>query len=296
MRPSCKSWKVPSGKLVAKLQVPQPNNNRLSGFAFSGDGKTIVAGTDNFGQNKNYVHAWDVASGRSLHNFEVVQNSQIRGALSHDGGLLVTSGYYSPRTGAENNPDQGRTIQLWDVKTGKELRKVKVDRNQIMAVALSPDGKTFAAASGAATFHLFDTGSGKELRRFAGRRGHTQCLMFTPDGQTLVAGTNDGTVQLWETTTGKRLGLSEGPRQRLFSIAFPSPGQVWALGMEGQALSLWNAVTGQPMSPADGHMTGLRFVTYANDGKTLMTGAADGKICWWGPGHGTGAAPLHHPR
>ena len=272
---------VPSGRAVAKMQPPQPNNYRLSGFAFSGDSKTIIAGTDNFGQNKNFVHAWDVASGKPLHNFEVIQNNQIRGALSGDGSVLATWGFYSPRGGMENNPDQGRTIQLWEVKTGKELRKVKIDRYQVNSVAIAPDGKTFAVASGSATFHLFETDSGKELRRFAGRRGQAQILMFAPDGKTLVAGGNDGTVQLWEAATGKRLGLTEGPRQRLFSIAFPSPGQVWALGLEGQSLSLWNATTGQALSPKDGHLTWVRFLAYEADGKTLMSGGADGKICWW---------------
>ncbi|HWY87874.1 MAG TPA: WD40 repeat domain-containing protein, partial [Gemmataceae bacterium] len=272
---------IPSGKLVSKLQVPQPNNSRLTGFAFSGDGMIIVAGTDNFGQNKNFVHAWEVATGKPLHNFEVVQNAQIRGALSNNGAVLATSGYYNPRTGMENNPDQGRTIQLWDVHTGAELRKVKIDNNPIMAVALSQDGKTFAVASGSATFHLFETESGKELRRFAGRRGHVQFLQFAPDGKTLVAGSADGTVQRWEADTGKRLGLTDGPRQRLFGIAFPSPGQVWALGMDGQALALWDAVTDRQLSPSDGHMTWVRFLAYAADGKTLLTGGADGKICWW---------------
>ena len=175
---------IPSGKLVSKLQIPQPNNNRIGGVAFSGDGRTVVAGSDNFGQNKNVVYAWEVATGKLLHNFEVVQNSQIRAALSHDGMLLATAGFYNLRKAGEKDPDQGRTIQLWDTQTGKEIRKIKIDRNQIMAIALSPDGKNLAVASGSATYHLVDTETGKESRRFAGRRGNTQVLQFTPDGQT----------------------------------------------------------------------------------------------------------------
>lgn len=195
--------------------------------------------------------------------------------------MLATSGYYNPRKGGEINLENGRTIQLWNVRTGKELRKVKIDRNPIMALALSPDGKTLALASGAATFHLLETETGKELRRFAGRRGHTQLLQFSPDGQMLAAGSADGIVQLWRTSTGERLGLSEGPRQRVFSIAFPTPGEVWALGMEGQALALWDAASGQRKSPQPGHATPVRFVAYAPDGQTLLSGGPDGKICWW---------------
>jgi WD40 repeat protein len=272
---------VPSGKLVAKLPIPQPNNNRLSCVSFSGDGKIIAAGTDNFGQSKNFVHTWEVATGKPLHDFEVVQNSQIRACLSHDGSVLATAGFYSPRHAADTNPDQGRTIQLWNGHTGKELRKIKIERNQVMAVALSPDGKTCAAASGSATFHLFATDTGKELRRFAGRRGRAQFLQFAPDGTALAAGSADGTVQVWESKTGKRLAMTEGPRQQLAALAFPSPGQIWAFGVEGQALVLWDALTGQRLSPNDGHMTSVSMLAYAADGKTLLSGGTDGTICSW---------------
>jgi WD40 repeat protein len=274
---------IPSGKLLAKLPFPQPSNGRLSSFRFSGDGKIFIAGTDNFGQSKNFVHAWEIPSGRRLHDFEVSQNSQIRGAISHDGTVLVTSGQYHPRGGLEGNPDQGRTIQVWDMNSGKELGKVKIERGPITAVALSPDGKTIAAASGNATFHLFDTLSHKELRRFAGRRGYTQLLQFSPDAAILAAGSADGTVQLWDAATGKRLGLCDGPRPQLLSIAFPSIGQVWALGMEGQAIALWDVVHDRRLSPSAGHITWVRFLAYADGGKTLVSGGADGKLCWWDP-------------
>src|SRR5262245_47020512 len=46
---------IPSGKAAAKLQTNQQNARQTS-LAFSGDGKTLVAGTDNFGQNKSVVN------------------------------------------------------------------------------------------------------------------------------------------------------------------------------------------------------------------------------------------------
>ena len=88
---------------------------------------------------------------------------------------------------------------------------------------------------------------------------------------------------MWEIASGKRIGLSEGPKQRIFSVAFPSPGQVWALGMDGQTLALWDAVTGKRLSPEAGHMTWVQMLNYAADGKTLISGGADGKICYWDP-------------
>lgn len=279
---------IPSGKALGRFQPQtpqQPQNIRLTHLAFSGDGNVLAAATDNFGQPKNFVFAWDVTNNKAFGPFEVMQNSQIKAALSRDGSLLATWGFYNPPPGVgfqpNNPPEQGRIIQLWDVKTGKEQRKVKIDRNHIVAAALSPDGKLLAAASGAATFHLFDADTGKELRRFAGRRGQTLVLTFAPDGSTLVAASAEGTVQMWEAQTGKRLGLGEGTRQRVFGVAFPDTKNVLALSSEGQAIALWNVTTGVSLTPPGGHHFMVRSLTFLADGKTLVSSSTEGRLCWW---------------
>ncbi|MCI0639848.1 MAG: hypothetical protein L0Y72_19450 [Gemmataceae bacterium] len=270
---------MPSGKSVAKLTTPQ-QNVQPAGLSISPDGNFVAVGTNNFGQPKNSVYLFEVSSSKLLHSLEVIQNNQIKAAIAPNGALVATWGYYIPK-GGENDPDQGRTVQVFDGKTGKELRKIVIDRNQIMGAAFSPDGKTLAVASGMASFHLFDAESGKEQRGFAGRRGQGQQLHFSPDGKLLVAAAMDGTVQVWETSTNKRVGLSDRPRQRLFSLAFPKEGEVWALGSEGATLSMWNAVTGKSLAPEDGHHFWIRTLAFSSDGKTLLSTSAEGKVCWW---------------
>ncbi len=278
---------------VVRVQAPQ-KNTRLTAFSFSADAKIIAAGTDNFGQNKNFVYLWEVAGGKPVKTLEVIQNAQVKTALSADGSVLATWGYFNVPAGlmGNNMPEQGRTIQLWNVAEGKELRKLVVERNNVLAAALSPDGKTLAAASGQATFHLFDVASGQELRRFAGRRGQTMLLQFSPDGKVLVAGSTEGTAQAWETQTGNRLGvtLAEDPRP-VFAVAFPDKNSVWALGSTGNALSLVNVLTGKSLTPTGGHLYWVRNLAYSGDGKTLLSAGADGKLCWWDAATG---AELRH--
>src|SRR5262249_49038007 len=158
-------------------------NMRTAWLAFSGDGKTVSGSIENFNQNKFSVHVWEAATGKETANVEVVQNNQIKSALSHDGALLATWGYYTPRPNElmnanGNTPEHGRTIQIWQVNSGKEIHRIKLDRQNISHVAFAPDAKTFAVASGVASFHIFETETGKEIRKFAGRRGQISHLAF----------------------------------------------------------------------------------------------------------------------
>lgn len=278
--PGIRLVEVPSGKQIAQLQNQQPNMRSMS-MSFSGDGKSVSASVENFNQNQFHVHVWEAATGKEIAKVGVLQNNQIKSALTSDGSILATWGFYSPR-GPELNPDQGRTIQLWNVKDGKEKHKIKIDRQNISSVAFAPDGKTFAVASGVASFHIFDTDSAKELRKFAGRRGQVTHLDYTRDGLTLVAGAADGTVQTWEAKTGKRQGLCEGSQwHRLFALAFPDDGKVLSLVSQGQALELRDGLTGKSLAPPLGHHYWVRSLAYSTDGKTLVSAGADGKICWW---------------
>ncbi|MBI3410119.1 MAG: hypothetical protein HY040_17390 [Planctomycetes bacterium] len=285
--PGIRLVEVPSGKQIAQVQPQNQQNMRAAWLVFAGDGKTVSGSIENFNQNKFSVHVWEAASGKETAKVEVVQNNQIKSALSHDGALLATWGYYNPRPNElmnanGNTPEHGRTIQIWQVKDAKEIHKIKLDRQNISHVAFAPDSKTFAVASGVASFHIIETASGKELRKFAGRRGQVSHLAYTNDGKTLVAGGMDGTVQSWEAKTGKRLSLSEGaPWIRLFSLALPKTGEILALTSQGQALELREAVAGKSLAPMLGHHYWVRSLAFAADGKTLVSAGADGKICWW---------------
>ena len=150
-----------------EVELPEPRGSilvrapgyqeRLWGFPEPGaDGKLIALGSQAFNQDKKgTAFVVEAAPNKPVKSFEVIQNYQIRAAISPDGKALATWGMYQPRGGIENNPEQGRTVQLWDVATAKDLRRLVVDRQSIRGAVFSADGKTLtvriAGAGGSTT-------------------------------------------------------------------------------------------------------------------------------------------------
>jgi WD40 repeat protein len=275
---------VPTGKLLHQLGVNDPNFQQPNSLTFSADGSMVACGMNFGANNKLKAYAWEVATGKAYGPFEVMQNNSSSTALSPDGKKLATWGrHYQRVQGEDLSPQQ--TVQLWEVTTGKELHKLKLDRQnvQINAVAFSPDGKQVAISSGQSTFHLYSVETGKEIRHFAGRRGQINQLEFSPDGKLLVAGSFEGTVQAWHADTGKRMDLPVGPKARIMSFAFPGEGQIIALGMLGQTLLWWDAVTGKRPNAAPGHEMPVFGVAFSTDGKMMRSIGFDGRVLTWDP-------------
>ena len=53
-----------------------------------------------------------------------------------------------------------RTVRLWDVVTGAEIRTLEGHTRGVDSVSFSPDGKTLASGSRDYTIRLWDVGTG----------------------------------------------------------------------------------------------------------------------------------------
>ena len=56
-----------------------------------------------------------------------------------------------------------KTVRLWDVESGKELRRLEGHSDKVDSVCFSPDGKQLLTGSWDKTARLWDPKSGKEL-------------------------------------------------------------------------------------------------------------------------------------
>ncbi len=176
-------------------------------------------------------------------------------AVSPDGRTLATAA--------------GRNLTLWDMATGKQLRRFPLDQI-IRCLAFAPDGKSALVGGEDCILHRIDLDSGKESQRFAGHQVGSDPhapnrgiwgVAFASDGKKLISWGSDKTVRVWEAQSGKelrQLGPQElgekdwwisnlSPNGKLLAVSKTKPPRIPFLqGRRPEVLlQLWNLESGK---------------------------------------------------
>jgi WD40 repeat protein len=188
------------------------------------------------------------------------------------------------------------TIRLWDIESGKEVRRFEGNKNPCAAV-FSPDGARLISADWDADFlvRLWDIDSGKELHRFAGHLDHLHLhsVTFSPDGRLVASGSFDRTLRLWDVDKALS-GVPGGPQVHPFSghlsqvsgVAFSPDGRMLATGSSDRTVKLWDTATGRELRTLSGHQREVRAVAFSPDNQLLASACADGTVKVWDVGTG----------
>ena len=163
---------------------------------------------------------------------------------------------------------------LWDVATGRRLKKLA--ERVSMAMALSPTGDLLAVRTGSKGITVFNLATDKV--QFSFQAENPLVLAFSPDGKTLASGwSNDYEIRLWNTATGEVSGTLKGHSLVVFAVAFHPDGKtLYSVSHDG-TLRQWDIASGKELrrlnEAAGWHGYSLAL---SADGKTLATEAGTG--------------------
>jgi WD40 repeat protein len=140
-------------------------------------------------------------------------------------------------------------VLLWDVQTGRLLRRLGHHAAKVMSVKFSADGRLIASGSLDHTIKLWDVQTGELLRTLESQYA-VEHLNFSADNQTIVSEgetpANQYAVELWETATGRlRTTFALQPSRELATplgaaATSPDGNIIAALGYDG-GFRLWHA-------------------------------------------------------
>ncbi|MCB0197767.1 MAG: PD40 domain-containing protein, partial [Anaerolineae bacterium] len=252
-------WDVATGQEIQRFEGHKSAVNFVD---FSPDGQTIVsAGTD------NTARLWDVATGEEIRRFEEFTGGLKVAVFSPNGQMIATGGGRGGETGAQRD----HTIRLWDVATGREIRRFEGHTGQINFLDFSSDGKTFVSASSDTTARLWDVATGQEIRQFKDHESILLTAAFSPDEKTFVTSSADSTIRLWDVDTGAEMGRMTGHEDDVISAMFSPDGQTIVSTSDDMTVRLWDVATGQEVHRLAGHTGLVVWASFSPDGKTIVT-------------------------
>lgn len=227
---------LPKGALVRMGSHRFRHWGGVKSLVFTPDGKTIVSG----GLNSD-ICIWDATSGKQRNRMTIDKKypgDKVLSLAPSPDGRTLASGH------------DGRIV-LWDMMTGKEMRRFKgVEGEGFCSVAFSPDGKTLASGGGilleddsqVGKFSLWDLKNGKRLRDKRSPHRIDQVVFASAGKMLLVQGPLN--VAFWETATFQLRDelLKEGKRNYIRSCALSPDGNRLAV-VRDETLAVIDATT-----------------------------------------------------
>ncbi len=189
-------------------------------------------------------------------------------AISPDGQTLVSG-------------SADKTIKIWNLATGKEIRTLKGHSSFVNYLVISPDGQTLVSGSADKTIKVWNLANGQEINTLKGHDSSVNSLALSPDGQTLVSGSADKTIKVWNLATGKEIRTLNGHSNFINSLVISPDGQTLVSASADKTIKIWNLATGKEIRTLRGHSNFINALVISPDGQTLLSGSADKTIKIW---------------
>lgn len=166
-------------------------------------------------------------------------------------------------------------LLLWPAMAcgGEPPKQIMAHREEVNALAFSPDGTTLVSAGADGRVIAWDIKAGRARYRCPVLDGEVFAVAYAPDGKRFASAGSDGLVRIWEAPTGKLIEQRNGHDGPVASLVF-SPDAKWlASGGYDRAIRLWPAGGGEAriLKGAEGRVTALAFTP---DSGSLLSGGA----------------------
>ena len=215
---------------------------------------------------------------------------------------------------------QDMVVQLWDLASAAERRRLRGPTEMIRCVAIAPDGRRVAAGSADKTVRVWALDqSGAPPLTLKGHTDQVNSVTFLPGGESLLSGGNDGNVRQWDVKNGVAKGVINpragrvnavafggssrrvavagdtltirqadgallelrGHHGPVLCVAFSTDGQLLISGGNDNTVRMWRTADGEMLSSFEGHTARVTAVAVTPDGLTAFSGSGDGTIRRW---------------
>jgi WD40 repeat protein/beta-lactamase regulating signal transducer with metallopeptidase domain len=288
-----KSSKLNLGELVTLTCSPGGQvlvAGSQSGTIGIADGSTGVLRRNFFGHNEGVVAVALGPGGRQLFSLggdglvKVWQGKPgpVRFLDGHTGPVRVATfspdGKYLLSTGGW--PEGDRTLRLWDVKSGKQVRLFTTAPTIFQSAAFSPDGKHAVAGENSGQVRIWEVETGKELRPLRGHKEGIPHVSFSTDGKWLLSSGHDKTVRLWDAHTWEEVRVFRGHTDWARCAVFHPDGKRILSGGRDRVVRVWDRESGKLLHSFDHAKEWVERMVVLPGGKQVLTCGGNAMRLW----------------
>jgi WD40 repeat protein len=195
-------------------------------------------------------------------------------AISPDGRLALSGG-------------EDRTLRLWDLEKGKELRSFTGHASKVTCVTFSPDGRQALSGSHDRTLRLWDVATSRELGCWTGHTAAVYAAAFSPDGRQAVSGGGDRVVCLWDVKTGEPVRRFSAHLNPVLAVAFTADGRHVLSGSSryrtwDHLVRVWDQKSGRQVGQIEAAaLERVECLAFAPNGWHVLLGLTGGEVRLW---------------
>jgi WD40 repeat protein/transcriptional regulator with XRE-family HTH domain len=149
----------------------------------------------------------------------------------------------------------------------------------LLAVAISPDGRYWAAVGKQGEVRLWEARDQTLRRVWQAHNGMVWSLAFSPDGRTLATGSHDGSIKVWNLESGALLWTG-WHTNNINRVAFAPDGNRLASSGTDATVQLWDSRQGTHLATLP-HPDPVCAIAWSPNGRLLATGDIGGCIRLW---------------
>lgn len=176
------------------------------------------------------------------------QVMKLETALQKGHSEAVKTIQYSPDGKYLASAGRDKSIILWQLATGRQIRSFLGHSSTINTIAFSPDGTKLVSGGSDNIAIVWEVNTGEVIHKFTDHIERITSVQFSPDGSLIASGGYDDSVLVWQSQNGKVVqkiaansdkGLGYG-----VSVSFSPDGKSIAVGNDNKTTEVWNLATG----------------------------------------------------
>ncbi|TAH24791.1 MAG: hypothetical protein EAZ07_08735 [Cytophagales bacterium] len=184
----------------------------------------------------------------ALHHL-VAQEYKLETALQRGHSQSIKCLKYSPDGKYLISGGRDKSIILWQLSTGRQIRTFLGHTSTVNSLDFSPDGENLVSGANDNTVIVWHIKTGKVILKFNDHIERVNSCVFSPEGNFIASGGYDDSVLVWNWQSGNILrkipcnpdkGLGYG-----VSLSFSPDGKYLSIGSDNKTTEIWDWKTGE---------------------------------------------------